>query len=92
MGVHQDKRSPLVVGSFSFLSARRMAFCDIDRDHFDDGLPSIVLVPGSLVIFSRDFNERIKHGIREQAGTGQRISVTFRIFAKGSMFREDAEF
>jgi alkylated DNA repair dioxygenase AlkB len=84
MGLHPGKRNPLVVGSFSFLGVRRMGFCDIGGDHFDDHLPAVVLEPGSLLIFTENFNEKFKHGIRDQAGTGQRISVIFRIFARQS--------
>ena len=80
MGGHQDKRDPLVVGSFSFLDSRRMRFCVLERSQFDDDLPTIILEPGSLLIFGKDFNEKFKHGIRDQTSAGQRISVIFRVF------------
>jgi alkylated DNA repair dioxygenase AlkB len=89
IGVHHDKRNPILIASLSFGDERQMGFCrhgkDNDKktptDRIDKKLPMVTLAPGSLLLFTNEFNDRYKHGLAPSKSLAPRISVTFRQFA-----------
>jgi len=81
IGLHHDKRHPLLVASISFGAVRTMAFAP-KGGKLDKTLPMVQLAHGSLLLFSDKVNENYKHTIVEDKSVrGSRISVTFREFA-----------
>ncbi len=82
IGVHHDKRGPVLIASASFGAERQMGFCAKGENRFDRSLPLVTLASGSLLLFDGDFNRNYKHGIVEDKSVpGERISVTCRQFA-----------
>jgi alkylated DNA repair dioxygenase AlkB len=81
IGLHHDKRRPLLVASISFGAVRTMGFAP-KGGKLDKSLPMVPLASGSLLLFSDVINENFKHTIVEEKSVrGPRISVTFREFA-----------
>jgi alkylated DNA repair dioxygenase AlkB len=81
IGLHHDKRHPLLVASISFGAVRTVAFAP-KGGKLDKSLPMVPLASGSLLLFSDVINENFKHTIVEDRSVQQpRISVTFREFA-----------
>ena len=81
IGLHHDKRHPLLVASISFGAVRIMGFAP-KGGKLDKSLPMIPLASGSLVLFTDAINENFKHTIVEDRSVQEpRISVTFREFA-----------
>lgn len=79
---HHDKKNPLVVVSISVGAVRDIGFCIHGESKIDGRLPLISLAPGSLLLFDSTFNEKYKHGIKDDKSvTEPRISATFRAFA-----------
>ncbi len=82
IGLHHDKRHPLLVASISFGAVRTMGFAP-KGGKLDKSLPMVPLAPGSLLLFSDAVNENFKHAIvGDKSVRGPRISVTFREFSK----------
>jgi alkylated DNA repair dioxygenase AlkB len=80
IGLHHDKRHPLLVASLSFGAVRTIGFAP-KGGKLDKSLPMIALAAGSLLLFTDAVNENFKHTIVEdKAVLGPRISVTFREF------------
>jgi alkylated DNA repair dioxygenase AlkB len=80
IGLHHDKRHPLLVASLSFGAVRTIGFAP-KGGKLDKSLPMIALAAGSLLLFNDAVNENFKHTIVEdKAVLGPRISVTFREF------------
>jgi alkylated DNA repair dioxygenase AlkB len=81
IGLHHDKRHPLLVASISFGAVRTMGFAP-KGGKLDKSLPMVPLASGSLLLFADVINENFKHTIVEDKSVhGPRISVTFREFA-----------
>jgi alkylated DNA repair dioxygenase AlkB len=81
IGLHHDKRHPLLVASISFGAVRTMGFAP-KGGKLDKSLPMVPLASGSLLLFADVINENFKHSIVEDKSVrGPRISVTFREFA-----------
>jgi len=81
IGLHHDKRHPLLVASISFGAVRTMGFAP-KGGKLDKSLPMVPLASGSLLLFSNAVNENYKHAIVEDKSVrGPQISVTFREFA-----------
>jgi alkylated DNA repair dioxygenase AlkB len=84
IGLHHDKRHPLLVASISFGAVRTMGFAP-KGGKLDKSLPMVPLASGSLLLFSDVINENFKHAIVEDKSVREpRISVTFREFASKS--------
>jgi alkylated DNA repair dioxygenase AlkB len=80
IGLHHDKRHPLLIASISFGAVRTIGFA-IKGGKLDKSLPMIPLASGSLLLFTDTVNEHFKHTILEEKSvSGPRISVTFREF------------
>jgi alkylated DNA repair dioxygenase AlkB len=83
IGCHHDKQHPVSVTSASFGAYRQMGFRVGEGADVDRSLPLITLEPGSLLLFSGDFNTKYKHGLlTDKAVKEPRISITFRHFAE----------
>jgi alkylated DNA repair dioxygenase AlkB len=81
IGVHRDKRDPILIASISFGAERQMGFCARGEKQIDRSLPLVTLASGSLLLFDGEFNRSYKHGIvPDKSVKGERISVTFRQF------------
>ena len=81
IGLHHDKRHPVLVASISFGAVRAIGFAP-KRGKLDKSLPMIPLASGSLLMFPDAINDNYKHTIVEERSVrGPRISVTFREFA-----------